>query len=209
MRRCSVVVWALAGCGDVKNAAPPVEVTLSQTNSSSLVGSLGCRTNTDEYVRDQSFYRAFALDDYDVTGEFTVKRVDFGVSAASGGTAPSQPLVIAVYGYTGTIGGPTIDLTKLSTPVETPIQVADTTVPMIIPIPVMAKIPEGTGGLVVELRVEDGVDAMRVLMFGANFAGERSPGYHRAPPCGYLTPVSIPAEGNPTYALVLSVIGES
>ena len=191
--------------------APPskTDVTFSQTTSEAVELCLGCRLSTTEYIRDNSMYRAFALADYGVAGKLAIKRVRFGVCATT--TTPeasgSQPVTVRIHGYSGALGGATLNVDRLTTYQETTIQVANMN-PRPIDVSISAELPATTTALVVELRVNDGVQQMRKLMFAANGQGERAPGYHRAPDCNFPDPLAIPMTGNAGYALVLTAFGQ-
>jgi len=216
----TVAVCLSLGCGNVKHldvdAATPsdsrtaMEVTLSQTNSSSVTSGVGCRTTTTNYTKENNFYRGFKLADYGVTGGFKVKKVTFGVFSAISGGIPvkTQPAELSIFAYSGAVGADTIDLSKLTKQGGAMIQVPDATAPTTIDVPIDAELPAGTDGLVVQFHVSDGTAAMHQLMLGANQQGERLPAYQLAPLCGQTNPVAFPAAGLSIYALVLSVTGD-
>lgn len=202
----------LAACGNV--AAPAShEVTLSQTNSSAITDGIGCRTNTTNYILENSFYRSFALADYGVTGAFKVTKVSFGVgSATSGSTSQTQPADITIYAYTGTVASANLDLSKLVKKGFTSLQIRNTATPTssptVLDIPVDAQLAASDDNLVVELHVPDGTAAMNQMLFGVNRQGEMSSAYYRAPGCSHPDPVNLPAAGLGNFALVLSVTGD-
>jgi hypothetical protein len=183
------------------------DVTFSQANSQAVDLCLGCRSNTG-YVRENSMYRAFALADYGVAGRLSIQRVRFGVCTtmtpeASGG----QPLTVRIHGYSGTLGGDTLDVDHLTKYQETTILVPNTG-PRTVDVSVDAELPATTTALVVELHVDDGLAQRRQLAFAANGQGERAPGYHRAADCSFPDPLVIPKTGNPGFNLILSAFGQ-
>jgi hypothetical protein len=205
------MLCALAACGEVASGAKG-EVMLTQTNSAIVATGFACSTaTTPRYVSENSFYRSFALADYDVSGAFTVKKVSFGVFVAiSGGPGLDQPADLSIYAYDGPVGGETIDLSKLTKQGQTMnILIHNSPSPVTIDIPMTAEIPSGTNAVVVELHVKDGRAAQHQFMIGTNGQGESFPGYQRAPGCTPADPVTIPAAGFPTQALVLSVLGDA
>jgi len=198
---------ALIACGSVKDH-PGMEVTLSQTNSENVTSGVGCRTEMTNYVRENNFYRAFRLADYGVMGAFHVKKVSFGVATAISGGMPAnaQPAEILLFGYSGDVGGQTVDLSKLTKQADMMIQVPDSQAPTVVDIPITAAIPPGS--MVVQLHIPDGDAAKHQLMIGANQQGESAPAYQLAPLCGETAPVTFPAAGLSIFALVLTVTGD-
>jgi hypothetical protein len=193
--------------------APPGSMTLTETTSGAITNdnSIAC------YQRENSYYRAFQLSDYGITGAFHVTRVDFGVEIAQS-NGGSQSVTVKVYSYTGAIGGVDLDTTAMtllgSTTVSVPninsVDPFDGTEDgsgQVLTANVTGTVPAG-GKLVAEVFVPDGSASGNFFYPGSNAAGESKPGYIRAPNCSTPTPKSFASiGGSATVDLVLSVTG--
>jgi len=184
-----------------------IDVTFSQATSQAVDLCLGCRSNTG-YIRENSMYRAFALVDYGVSGPLTIKRVRFGICATSTPElSGGQPLTVKIHGYSGALGGDTLNVDRLTMYQQTTVLVPNGD-PRTIDVSIDAGLPMSTTALVVELHVDDGLSQMRKLGFGASGQGEQAPGYHRATDCNFPDPLAIPKTGNPGFNLLLSAYGQ-
>jgi hypothetical protein len=175
---------------------------------------------------ENSYYRAFTLSSFGITGQFDVASVDVGVELAdAGGTAPSLATPsISRNTRSGEVGTPnatsqpiTVNLYTSSMPFpagfpgsltligQTNTMVNDTAL-SIINIPVTGSAPAGSQ-LVVEILVPDGRVAGNRFFIGSNAAAETGPSYLRAPDCGVTTPVTTAAIGFPNMHIVMNVNG--
>lgn len=191
------------------DARPPIDaprlVTLNQTDSQAVTAgsSISCNTMGPPQVsRENSYYRAFALDGWAIDAPFTAQHVDFGVELASS-LVGSQELQVKLY----TLNGPlqVANLTQLSTnTIVVPNSgiVTSVSVP-ISPAPVVP--PHST--LVAEVLSPDGTVNQNVFFIGGNQQGESASGFLRAPDCGVTEPTSYGALGFPQVKLVLTVTG--
>jgi hypothetical protein len=213
MRSWYYAAWCtLAACGEVGGSGVTGEVIVTQTNADTISGGVACTTAAmPRYVREQSFYRGFAFDDYDIRGAFHIRKVTFGFySALAGGGAVGQPGDVTIYTYGGAIGGDTLDLSKTTKlGMAQTFTIPNTPTPATYGLDTSIDVPAGTDAIVVELHIRDGLAAMHQLSVGTNTRGERMPGYQRAPGCSFAAPVTLGTAGFPTAALVLAVTGDA
>jgi hypothetical protein len=190
--------------------APPQQVTLSETTSTAIVGnnSFAC-DDASGALRQNSFYRVFALGDFAITGALHVTEIEFGVQSAAGGPgAFEQPAQVKLGSYRGTLGGTTLDLSLVD-----PIAMADLTIPDgggRVAVPITGDVRPGTN-LIVELALPDATQSGATFRIGSNTDGERQPGYTSAPDCGFDQPTTVQsiADQNSfgTIDILISVTG--
>lgn len=183
-------VSALAECGNT---------TLTQSSSQTItvLNSVSC--NIGGFTLQNSYYRAYVLEDFGITGDFEVCEVLLGVESASSfsGTQP-----VSVNLYTSDPEFPDGTLTEIGfADIELPDQ--DLT---IVSIPVTATVPAGSQ-LVVEIFIPDGLAAGNSFFIGSNAEPQTGPSYIRAPDCGTPTPETTAAIGVPEMHIVLDVVG--
>ena len=197
------------GSGAADDGGGIEEVTLSQANSSAVTGWVTCG-NEAMHTSESSFYRAFALGDFDIVGSFHIRRVTFGVyRAIAGGGVGSQPAELKIHKYSGPVGGDALDPSMLTMVSSTAFPIPDVTEPRTIDVRLVADI-DGSTSFVVELFVPNGQDEMNLFQAGVNTQGERAPAYFLAPTCLVSEPTSFNLVGfpSPDYVLVLSVTGD-
>lgn len=169
--------------------APPNQITLSQNASETVTGgnSFACLDTNTGTVLENSYYRVFALDNFGLRGTLHVTQVDFGIDVADAGpNATQQPAQVMIGSYGGTPDAPTLDLAQVRM-----ISMVDAKIPngtgTRLSVPITGDVAAGSA-LLVALTVPDGSQAQSKFKIGSNSQGERSPGYTRAPDCGYVAP---------------------
>lgn len=190
----SQTVLPEAVCGDT---------TITQSVSQTIFPTaFSC--NTDNIVKENSFYRAFELNSFGITEDFDVCAVQVGINAAFGGSGGQQPATLKLYtsippfpaGFPGSLN--LIGTTGV-------IQIEDQQL-TVLTIPVSGTAPAGSE-LVVELFIPNGNDADNTFFIGSNSIGEIGPSYFRAPACNAPTPVTTAAAGAFFVHFVMNVIG--
>jgi subtilisin-like proprotein convertase family protein len=142
--------------------------TLSQSTSETLAaGSVSC--NTGGLHADNSYWRAFALNDFGITGSFDVSSVRVGVEQATS-TNPDQPVTVNLY----TLNGAFViaNLTPIGTATANVTPQALT----LIDVPVTGTVP-ASGTLVVEVFTPDGQTDGNGFFIGSNAAGQSAPSF--------------------------------
>jgi hypothetical protein len=183
-------VSALAECGNT---------TLTQSSSQTVTELNSVSCNIGGFNSENSYYRAYVLEDFGITGDFEVCEVLLGVESASS-ISGTQPVSVNL--YTSDPEFPDGALTEIGfADIELPDQ--DLT---IVGIPVTATVPAGSQ-LVVEIYIPDGVFAENSFFIGSNDAPQTGPSYIKAPDCGTLTPETAAAIGFPEMHIVLDVVG--
>jgi hypothetical protein len=193
--------------------AQPVTMTLSQATSTSIV-ALNSRACANIYgvTFENSYYRAFPLADFGITGPFNVASVSYAVEAATAEFGASQPVQVKVYNYAGGLGGTTLDTASMSPLANVASMVPNTTTGMMVTANVAATVPAG-GTVVAEVFVPnsdpDGDTYGNEFYLGSNAGGESRPGYLRAPKCGTAAPTKIPTLplNGATVDIIITVTG--
>lgn len=188
--------------------AMPGMVTMTQTTASNIVvpNSLSCNDGSPFFdTAENSYYRAFKLSDYGVSGTFHVQHVDFAVETAAKGGA-SQSVTVKLYTYTGATGGTTLDTAAMTLVGSKVVTVPDTTTGEMLSATIAANVPS-TATIVAEVFVPDGTTAGNEFFIGSNTGGESAPGYIRAPDCSTPTPTSFASVGSGTVDILITVTG--
>ena len=189
--------------------AGPIDVTLTQTTSSSVGSnnSIACG-NPDGTTAENSWYRVFRLADANITTGLRVVAVTFGVQESLG--MPGVQVKIGT--YAGNLQPPPSQLdTGLISPltaVTFNVPNTTSTVPMAVTVPIIANVP-ALSQMVVEVFAPDLNGTSKYFYLGGNNAGESKPGYLRAPSgaCATPQPRSTSVLGFPMSNLVISVSG--
>jgi hypothetical protein len=194
-----LVSMAIAGCaiagegnhiiGGIAMDAP-VQETLTQTTSDTVapLNSFGCVTNGVTF--QNSYYRVFALADYNITTTLHVTQVDFGIqTAAAGSGATTQPATLNVGTYGVIPQGTTLDLAQIRSINSVSIQIPNGSATRMT-VPIAADIPPTTQ-LIVELAIPDGTASGNKFFVGTNTQGEKWPGYTLGPDCNIKVPTTM------------------
>jgi hypothetical protein len=174
--------------------APPQQITLTQNVSTTVTraNTFVCLSRTQGLTAQNSFYRVFTLDEFDITTVFHVTQVDFAIELASAGpSAVEQPaqVILASYGVAPT--GTTLDPAQIRTLTSIDITIPDGAGTR-MSVPITGDVAPGTR-LLVELAVPDGTAAGRAFVIGSNAQGERGPGYisTSGPDCAVPIPTTM------------------
>ncbi|HEX6195412.1 MAG TPA: S8 family serine peptidase [Jiangellaceae bacterium] len=162
------------------------EVTITHSASQEIVSlnSVACAVTGTGLTRENGYLRHFALDDFDIDGDFDVTNVSFGIETING---PPHPVTVNLYTMVdpdGVFDYPNFD----------PIGTADVTLDpqdlTIVDVPVEGTAPAGST-LVVEVETPDMVDQGGGLFVGSNPDGETAPTYLRSDSCGVASPTPV------------------
>jgi HYR domain-containing protein/pre-peptidase len=210
--------------------------TITQSTSQAItpLNSVSCNNGIGH--TDNSYWRAFSLPAFSITGAFDVQSIDVGIEDAISGGAAGQ--IVPPKGSQSTPKGSspskishnikvnapagggqpvTVNLytSSMAFPAGFPgsltlIGTATTMVAdqsgTILNIPVTGTAPAGSE-LVVEIFTPNGEAAGNLFFIGSNAAPETGPSYLSAPDCGVTTPTTTSAIGFPNMHIVLNVNG--
>ena len=169
----------------------PRLVLMTETSDGNVVpgDAVYCSTGTD------AWFRAFRPSDFGATGTFHTTRIHFTSELTKSATA----VTVAIYGYAGALGGPTLDpalMTEFSTVTGV---VPDGNGPQDIWI-VRALDVAAASAFVVEVSVPE--SSSSYLHLGADGAAETLPSYYQNAACGQATPAA-----RPGHAMIIDVEG--
>jgi len=195
---------ARPGSPDARPGAPDAATTstekllthsLSQSIESGV--SLACFDEGTGSHRDSSYYRAFRLSDYGITGNFAVSQIQIGIETATS-TGGTQPITLRLHALSGPLALENLTLVATSTTA-----VVDQTF-------TVASFPHSGvffpgETLVVEVFTPAG--AGNQFFIGANAAGQTSPSYLMAEACGFAAPTDLATIGGPNMHIVMNVRG--
>jgi hypothetical protein len=170
--------------------APPGQITLTQTASNAITmnNSFGCNVGGKTLVN--SYYRVFALADYNVSTTLHIISISFGIqTAAAGGGAATQPATVNLGTYGAVPQGTTLDLAQVRSLATQAIQIPNGSATAMT-VPISGDVAPTTS-VIVELAVPDGSAVGHKFFIGTNTDDERAPGYTRGPDCGFTTPTSM------------------
>jgi subtilisin-like proprotein convertase family protein len=216
--------------GDAKISAPSgggcTTITHSSSQAITPLNSVSCNDGVGH--TDNSYWRAFSLTAFGITGAFDVQSVDIGIEQATAGgaagapnkksiskskkgggkivTSPNgqgQPLTVNI--YTSSQPFPTGfpgSLTLIGTASTTVADQSGT----ILNVPITGTAPAGSE-LVVEIFTPDGTATGNLFFIGSNSAAETGPSYLSAADCGVTTPTTTAGLGFPDMHTVLNVNG--
>jgi hypothetical protein len=186
-----------------QGACGPTDLTESSSDTVTSGNSASCNNGVGH--TDNSYWRAFNLPDFGITGDFDVCSVEIGVEQATSGAGQggSQPITVNLYtsnqpfptGFPGS-------LTQIGTVNST---VTDQSLTLIT-IPVTGTAPAGSQ-LVVEIFTPDGESVGNLFFIGSNASAETNPSYISAAACGVATPVTTSTIGFPDMHIVMHVFG--
>lgn len=183
----------------------PAPATLSETVNSTMVygNSIGCISQDgNNTMSDTTWYRAYQLSDYSITGPFHVQSIGFSVQEAAG----NPTYTISIGSYAGAIGGATIDPSMITQIATTTLQIPatsgmtgeDETVPLVADLAAGSK-------LVVEISIPQQSGKNHYAFLGATTAGETHPGYYSSTGCTTALETTIAAGG--TGQIIMNVVG--
>lgn len=163
-------------------------------------GGVACWDNVGLTYSENSFYRAYVLDDFGVTGSFVISEVQYGQGTADDGklinlniyTANTDDLATATLTL---IGG----TTHISSSADDLSLVTE---------PLVATIPAGSI-VVFEVNAPDsGVNTGETFFPGINLIGENDDSYLKAVDCSINEPTTATTIGFPDNQYVMNVLGD-
>jgi subtilisin family serine protease len=177
------------------------DVTLTHSVSQDIVAlnSVAC-TPGDGTTTDNAYLRHFVLSDFDITGEFAVTEVSFGVETING---PPHPVTVNLYTMTDPAGPFTYGNFDLVGTAQQDLSAQSGT---IVTIPVSGVAGAGAT-LVVEVETPDQTGAGGGFFVGSNPAGQTAPSYLRSVECGLPEPADTATIGFPGMHIVMNVTG--
>jgi hypothetical protein len=177
----------------------PDEVTITHSVSQDIVGgnSVACSPDNGLTTTENGYLRTFSLDDFDISGDFAVTQVSFGVESLT----PAQTLTVNLY----TLEGEFVyaNMTPIGS-AQANVSAQDLT---LVTVPVEGVAPAGST-LVVEIDAPDQAGVGR-LFIGSNNAGQTAPSYLRSATCGLPEPTDTAEIGFPGMHIVMNVTGET
>jgi hypothetical protein len=199
--------FATSGLAPGRSATPSLpkhqndEVTITQSVSQEIVtnNSIACSNSATGETRDTAWLRVFPLEDFDISTDFNVTSVSFGVETVRGGNVPMN---VNLY----TLDGPLeyANMTLIGSTQET-LSPQDLT---LVTVPVEGTAPAGSS-LVVEIDSPDQAGTGRAFFIGSNADGQTGPTYLRSATCGNPEPTDAASLGFPGFHVVMNVTGET
>jgi subtilisin family serine protease len=191
------------GTSAVPEAAPlqAGETTITHSASQAIVelNSVGC-TPGGGATTENGYLRHFTLDDFDITSDFSVTEVSFGIETING---PPHPTTVNLFTMINPAGPFTYTNFQ-------PIGSAEQELPAqaltIVSIPVTGTAPAGST-LVVEIETPDMTTTGGGLFIGSNSDGQTAPSFIRSASCGIAEPTDLTAIGFPGMHIVMNVTG--
>jgi subtilisin family serine protease len=191
------------GTTAVPDAAPlqAGETTITHSASQAIteLNSVGC-TPGGGVTTDNGYLRHFVLDEFDITSDFEVTEVSFGIETING---PPHPTTVNLYTMVNPAGPFTYANFELigSAQQDLPAQALT-----IVSIPVTGTAPAGST-LVVEIDTPDMSTTGGGLFIGSNAEGQTAPSYIRSASCGINEPTDLAAINFPGMHIVMNVTG--
>jgi HYR domain-containing protein/pre-peptidase len=208
-------------------------ITHSSSQAITPLNSVSCNDGVGH--TDNSYYRAFSLTSFGITGAFDVQSIDIGiedaiagglrsigktkggVSAPNGSTKKSISHKSRASSPAG--GGQSITVNIFTSSMAFPagfpgsltmigtatVNVADQS-GTILNVPITGTAAAGSE-LVVEVFTPDGTAVGNLFFIGSNSAAETGPSYLRAADCGVTTPTTTAGLGFPDMHIVMNVNG--
>lgn len=179
----------------------PVEAhTLTHSASEAILGgnSVMCANNDTGFTNANQILRTYTLDDFGVTGEFSVDSVRFAVETLT----VAMPATVNLYTLDGNLSYLNMTLLATTTMELQPQSMS------VIDVPIDALVPAGST-LVLEVATPSLDAAGGVYLPGSNSAGQTAPSYLASQACGAIDPTDAAEIGAPGMHLVMSVSGTS
>jgi subtilisin family serine protease len=177
---------------------PADAVTITHSVSQEIIAGNSVSCNSLAGNAANGFLRTFNLEDFDITSDFNVTEVSFGVESAT----VSQPLSVKLYTVEGDLLYENMTLIGSTDTTLEPQELSMVTVP------VEGTAPAGST-LVVELDSPNLQDIGGFFFPGSNNLGQTAPTYLRAADCGVDEPTPTDEVGFADMHLVMNVTGES
>ena len=207
MTRSRFAIFSSIGLFALAVTAQAQTITESSTNTIVPGNSIACNQTGTNITDENSYYRAFDLSTFGISGTWDITSAMFGVESATAGSGnSSQNVTLNLYdNYSTTSTGLTITGSLIGT--------ANVTVnngTVFLQNQSISAV-DTTGFLVMEVLVPDstasGNNLGNQFFIGSNTDAETGPDYIRAPNCGITTPTTISSVGFPDMHMVMSVTG--
>ncbi|OQY47343.1 MAG: hypothetical protein B6242_05205 [Anaerolineaceae bacterium 4572_78] len=185
---------------DVAQKSVRSDLILTHSASQEILEANSVSCNDGTAHTDNSYFRVFDLEAFDINGDFDVTSVEFGIESAA--SAGSQPVTVNLY----TLDDPDNFVFANLTPIgSADVDIPDQTL-SIVTVPVEGTAPSGSI-LVVELFTPDG-GTSNLFFAGSNTAGQTDYSYIAAAECGIAEPATLESIGF-TMHLVMNVTGSA
>jgi uncharacterized cupredoxin-like copper-binding protein len=178
------------------------EVVLSHSQSMTIVNDpspIGCANWTQGFARENSYWRVFDLEAFDIDGVFTVNAVDVGVWM---GNTIGAPTTVRLYTLDGAMNPANLTLVA-----QTDLQITSADHLGLATAEFDGAAFEAGDTMVVEWFISDGIDSGHHVLGGQNAAGETGPSYISSASCEIPNPVTMGSIGFPDAHWVMQVRG--
>jgi hypothetical protein len=193
----------VAGLTAIPQAAPrqEEEVTITHSASQAIVSlnSVACSPDGGATTTDNGYLRHFVLEDFDITSDFAVTSVSFGVETIAG---PPHPVTVNLFRMIDPAGPFTYPNFELIGTAQQDLPAQQMT---IVDMPVSGTAPAGST-LVVEVDTPD-MSGIGSFFIGSNPDGQTAPSFLRSASCGLVNPVDTADIGFPGMHIVMNVTG--
>jgi hypothetical protein len=191
------------GASATPQAAPQQEgeVTITHSTSPEIVAlnSVACSPDGGLSTTDNGYLRHFTLADFDITSDFDVTSVSFGVETING---PPHPVTVNLFRMIDPAGPFVYANFELIGTAQQDLSAQNMT---IVEMPVSGT-AAATDTLVVEVDTPD-MSGIGAFFIGSNPNGQTAPSYLRSASCGLTEPFDTAAIGFPGMHIVMSVTG--
>jgi subtilisin family serine protease len=193
----------VAGTRTVPEAGPQQaeEVTITHSTSPDIVAlnSVACSPDAGATTTENGYLRHFVLPDFEITSDFDVTSVSFGVETING---PPHPVTVNLFRMVNPAGTFTYGNFELIGTAQQDLSAQQMT---IVEMPVAGTAPAGST-LVVEVETPD-FSGIGSFFIGSNPDGQTAPSYLRSASCGLTEPFDTATIGFPGMHIVMSVTG--
>lgn len=157
------------------------------------------------YVEQNTFYRAFDLDDFGITSDYDITSIDYGIERLENAPAGGYPVTVGIYTVSGTFPSGTLTLVT-----EVTENLQDQAL-VIRNLPMTATIG-ASEEFVVAISIpsddpNDGGLGQVKFQIGSNDDGETDDSYISAPDCSLNQPIAFVDQGRPDLNMVINVNG--
>jgi hypothetical protein len=191
------------GTSATPGAAPQQEgeVTITHSTSQGIVAlnSVACSPDGGASTTENGYLRHFVLEDFDITSDFDVTSVSFGVETIDG---PAHPVTVNLFRMIDPAGSFTYGNFELLGTAQQDLAAQQMT---IVDMPVTGTAPAGST-LVAEVETPD-LSGVGSFFIGSNPDGQTAPSFLRSASCGLVEPVDTADIGFPDMHVVMSVTG--
>ena len=157
------------------------------------------------YVEQNTFYRAFDLDDFSITSSYDITSIDYGIERLENAPTSGFPVTIGIYSVSGSFPGGGLTLIN-----EVTENLQDQAL-VIRNVAIAATIGAGEE-FVVAISIptddpSDGGQGQVKFQIGSNDDGETHDSYISADDCSLTQPTAFTDQGRPDVNIVLNVNG--